>query len=115
MSEWTIKGTSFYDNELRITQDRGEVAGEDAGEVNDVKFLRGIADGAKRSGRWHVADRLLQIAGTYEDLLAACEAAVKATGGSSNWKGETHDFLKLCEAAILKAKGTPPESVREGE
>ena len=39
------------------------------------------------------------------DLLEACEAAVKATGGSQYWNGETHAFLLLCEAAIAKAKG----------
>lgn len=38
------------------------------------------------------------------DLLAACQAAIEATGGSANWKGETEKFLKLCEAAIQKAQ-----------
>lgn len=39
------------------------------------------------------------------DLLAACEAAIKATGGSEHWQGETRAFLLLAEAAVAKAKG----------
>lgn len=38
------------------------------------------------------------------DLLAACEAALKCCGPSDGWKGDTAEFLRLCEAAVKKAK-----------
>ena len=38
-------------------------------------------------------------------LLAACKAAVEATGGSAIWNGETKKFLEMCEAAIQQAEG----------
>ena len=39
------------------------------------------------------------------DLLSACESMLRACGGSENWNGETHEALKLMEAAIAKARG----------
>jgi hypothetical protein len=37
-------------------------------------------------------------------LLAACRAAIEATGGSAFWNGETKAFLELAEAAIAAAE-----------
>lgn len=53
------------------------------------------------SGRWPDA-RLIAAA---PDLLAACRSMLNTTGGSENWNGETHESLKLIEAAIAKATG----------
>jgi hypothetical protein len=50
--------------------------------------------------------RSAQLVDAAPDLLAACQAAINATGGSANWKGETEKFLKLCEAAVAKATNT---------
>lgn len=47
-----------------------------------------------------------ELASINNDLLEACQAAIEATGGSANWKGETEKFLKLCEAAVAKAEST---------
>lgn len=37
------------------------------------------------------------------DLLDACQAMIRCTGGSQHWHGETHEALKLIEAAIEMA------------
>ncbi len=39
------------------------------------------------------------------DLLEACRAMLTCCGSSENWNGETHEALKLIEAAIAKAEG----------
>jgi hypothetical protein len=41
------------------------------------------------------------------ELLKACQAAIKATGGSEYWQGATREFLLLCEAAVSKATAQP--------
>ena len=41
---------------------------------------------------------------TAPDLLAACEKMIEITGGSDMWNGETHNALKMIEAAVKKAK-----------
>lgn len=38
------------------------------------------------------------------DLLAACEAAMECCGPADGWNGETQKFLRLCEAAVKKAR-----------
>lgn len=38
------------------------------------------------------------------DLLAACKKMIEVTGGSQHWNGETHDALRMIEAAIQKAQ-----------
>ena len=66
-----------------------------------------IAARAALLRRLHAVDRMLsedaRLVAAAPDLLEACLAAVAATGGSEFWNGETHEFLKLCEAAIAKA------------
>lgn len=42
------------------------------------------------------------------DLLEACQSMLRTTGGSQYWNGETHESLKLIEAAIAKATGETP-------
>lgn len=42
----------------------------------------------------------------FRDLLAACQSMMKTCGGSEFWNGETHESLKLIEAAIAKATGS---------
>lgn len=37
------------------------------------------------------------------DLLAACQSMLRTCGSSADWNGETHESLKLIEAAIAKA------------
>jgi hypothetical protein len=37
------------------------------------------------------------------ELLVACQRILAVTGGSENWNGETHEALKLMEAAVTKA------------
>lgn len=47
---------------------------------------------------------LYQVLDSHQALLAACEAAMKCCGPSDGWKGDTAEFLRLCEAAVKKAK-----------
>jgi len=42
------------------------------------------------------------------ELLAACRRCLAVTGGSANWKGETEEFLRLMEAAVVEATGELP-------
>ena len=39
-----------------------------------------------------------------DELLAACKFVMRTCGGPENWKGDTHEFLLACQAAIAKAK-----------
>ena len=48
------------------------------------------------------------------DLLAACEAAIAATGGSQHWNGWTRHFLILTENALRKA-GVDPTAIKAKE
>lgn len=44
-----------------------------------------------------------ELRGIANDLLAACVAAIEATGGSQHWNGWTRHFLILAENALRKA------------
>lgn len=40
----------------------------------------------------------------HQAMRAACEAAMECCGPADVWNGETQKFLRLCEAAVKKAR-----------
>lgn len=57
------------------------------------------------SFRYIVERRHLNDAADYIGKLeTACEAMLACTGGSENWNGETHEALKLMEAALAAVR-----------
>lgn len=67
-----------------------------AGEIAEVKCI---------PEAWgdHIANARLIAAAP--ELYNACQLALKVTGGSDHWDGETKKFLLAIEAAIRKARG----------
>lgn len=70
---------------------------------------RAVLFGLENGKRNVIADLvpLKALFDSHDELLAACAAMLRCTGGSSDWNGETHDVLVLIEAAVAKATATP--------